>query len=258
MSSIFSSLPLWRGNHCYVTAQADFLHQHIDPAHLNVGTTCLMTCSSSLVQRLLELVPPVYDGTLWPYRTTLLRVCQTVTGKRFAVHFPSFGGPRIANSLEQLAACGIRLVSGRSSVAATACTGPVSYVGAEAVQQDIANLKAPLQGTDSADVFLTAASPGIISFFLENRYYPSHEAYVLALADAMKQEYNAISQAGLLFQVDCPDLLLRSSLVLSFPHEKPMGRIYLLWLQALIQCFIPAIEERSTTGSLLIWEFCSY
>jgi 5-methyltetrahydropteroyltriglutamate--homocysteine methyltransferase len=61
--------------------------------------------------------------------------------------------------------------TGRSS--ATACTGPVSYVGAEAVQQDIANLKAALQGTNSADVFLTAASPGIISFFLKNRYYPA-------------------------------------------------------------------------------------
>jgi uridine phosphorylase len=71
-----------------------------------------MTCSSSLFRRLLELVPPVDDGTLWPYSTTPLRVCQTVTGKRFAVHFPAFGGPRIANSLEQLAACGIRSVFG--------------------------------------------------------------------------------------------------------------------------------------------------
>jgi len=77
----------------------------------------------------------------------------------------------------------------------------------EAVQHDIANLKAALQGTDSAEVFLTAASPGVISFFLENRYYPNHEAYVLALADAMKQEYDAISQAGFLLQADCPDLV---------------------------------------------------
>jgi hypothetical protein len=87
MSSIFSNLPLWKGDHCYVTAHADFLHHQIDPAHLNVGTTCLMTCSSSLFRRLLELFPPVDDGTLWPYSTTPLRVCQTGTGKRFAVHF---------------------------------------------------------------------------------------------------------------------------------------------------------------------------
>jgi uridine phosphorylase len=112
MSSIFSGFPLWSGDRPYVTARADFLHHHVDPAHLNIGATCLMTCSSSLFWRLLELVPSVDDGTLWPYSTTPLRVCQTVTGKRFAVHFPAFGGPRIANSLEQLAACGIRSVFG--------------------------------------------------------------------------------------------------------------------------------------------------
>ena len=71
-----------------------------------------MTCSSSLFRRLLELFPPVDDGTLWPYSTTPLRVCQTITSKRFAMHFPAFGGPRIANSLEHLAACGIRSVFG--------------------------------------------------------------------------------------------------------------------------------------------------
>jgi uridine phosphorylase len=112
MSSLFSHLPLLRGDHYYVTAQADFLHHQIDPAQLHLGTTCLMTCSSSLFQRLLEIVPPGDDGDLWPYSTTPLRVCQTVTGKRFAVHFPSSEGPRMANSLEQLAACGIRSVFG--------------------------------------------------------------------------------------------------------------------------------------------------
>ena len=111
--------------------------------------------------------------------------------------------------------------TGRPSVAATACTGPVSYVGAEEVQQDIAHLKAALLNADSAEVFLTAASPGIISFFLENRHYPSHEAYVFALAEAMKQEYDAISQAGLLLQVDCPDLAAgRSGLFAHAPLEE--------------------------------------
>jgi 5-methyltetrahydropteroyltriglutamate--homocysteine methyltransferase len=124
--------------------------------------------------------------------------------------FSRVGAPRrrVWADLEEFPAYAQRLwqPTGRSSTAATACTGPVSYVGAEAVQHDIANLKAALQGANSAEVFLTAASPGIISFFLENRYYSSHEAYVLALADAMKQEYDTISQAGFLLQMDCPDL----------------------------------------------------
>ncbi len=115
---------------------------------------------------------------------------------------------RVGADLEEFPAYARRLFqpADRSVTAATACTGPVSYVGTEAAQQDIAHLKAALRGVENADVFMTAASPGIISFFLENRCYPDHEAYVFALADAMKQEYDAISQAGLLLQVDCPDL----------------------------------------------------
>jgi 5-methyltetrahydropteroyltriglutamate--homocysteine methyltransferase len=130
---------------------------------------------------------------------------------------------RVWADLEEFPAYAQRLwqPAGRSVTAAAACTGPVSYVGTEAVQQNIANLKAALLSADSADVFLTAASPGIISFFLENRYYPSHEAYVFALADAMKQEYDAIYQAGLLLQVDCPDLGAgRSTLFAHAPLEE--------------------------------------
>jgi 5-methyltetrahydropteroyltriglutamate--homocysteine methyltransferase len=115
---------------------------------------------------------------------------------------------RVWADLEEFPAYAQRLwqPTGRSVTAATACTGTVSYAGTEGVQLDITNLKLALQGVEYADAFMTAASPGIISFFLENRYYPSHEAYVFALAEAMKQEYDAIYQAGLLLQVDCPDL----------------------------------------------------
>jgi hypothetical protein len=63
-----------------MSAHADFLEPHLDPTQLNLGTTCLMTCSSSLFRRVLELVPPVDDGTLWPYSTTPLRICHTLTG----------------------------------------------------------------------------------------------------------------------------------------------------------------------------------
>ncbi len=89
-----------------------------------------------------------------------------------------------------------------------ACTGPITYKGAVALQQDIDNFKAALQGVDLQEAFLSAASPGVISVFLKNDYYPSHEAYLAALADAMKVEYNAIHQAGFLLQVDCPDLAM--------------------------------------------------
>ncbi len=96
-----------------------------------------------------------------------------------------------------------RLLAGFSEIAGPTCTGPITYRGLAAVQQDCANLKAALQGVDVTEVFITAASPGVISRFLENQYYASHEAYLYSLADAMRVEYDAIYQAGFLLQLDC-------------------------------------------------------
>jgi len=89
-----------------------------------------------------------------------------------------------------------------------ACTGPIAVSDPNAVQEDIANLKAATQGAPVADVFMSAASPGVIALFLQNRYYPNREEYLQAIATAMKQEYNAIAQAGIVLQLDCPDLAM--------------------------------------------------
>jgi 5-methyltetrahydropteroyltriglutamate--homocysteine methyltransferase len=88
------------------------------------------------------------------------------------------------------------------------CTGPITYKAPEAVVADAENLREAGDGVTDNDLFLSAASPGVISLFLENEYYPDHESYVFALAEAMKHEYNAIHAAGLLVQVDCPDLAM--------------------------------------------------
>jgi 5-methyltetrahydropteroyltriglutamate--homocysteine methyltransferase len=98
--------------------------------------------------------------------------------------------------------------SPRPSRKTPTCTGPITYKGAEAVQRDITHFRAALQGVQPEDTFLSAASPGVIAFFLPNHYYPSEEAYLYALADAMQAEYEAIHQAGFLLQVDCPDLAM--------------------------------------------------
>ncbi len=89
-----------------------------------------------------------------------------------------------------------------------ACTAPITLKDAQAVQRDIDNFKAALQGAQPHDAFMSAASPGVISAFLPNRYYPNDEAYLAALADAMKPEYEAIVNAGFALQVDCPDLAM--------------------------------------------------
>jgi 5-methyltetrahydropteroyltriglutamate--homocysteine methyltransferase len=89
-----------------------------------------------------------------------------------------------------------------------ACIGPVKYKDLEAVRTDIANLKAALDGADVEEAFMSAASPGVIAVFLQNQHYDSHEDYVSALAEAMKPEYDEIHRAGLVLQVDCPDLAM--------------------------------------------------
>jgi len=101
----------------------------------------------------------------------------------------------------------------RRVVPRPACNGPVSLRDADAVHNDIANLKAAVRDAEPADVFMSAASPGVIATFLQNTYYPTEEEYIYALADAMKPEYDAIAAAGIVLQVDCPDLALTRALV---------------------------------------------
>lgn len=89
-----------------------------------------------------------------------------------------------------------------------ACVGPVSYRDLDAVRADIANLQAAVSAAEVQDAFMTAASPGVISVFLPNQHYGSHEEYIAALADVMKEEYDEIHRAGLVLQLDCPDLAM--------------------------------------------------
>lgn len=95
-----------------------------------------------------------------------------------------------------------------TSIPQPACTGPIAWKDREALQQDITNLQAAVGTRPVAEVFMTAASPGVIATFLPNEYYPTEEAYLYALAEVMKAEYQAIVQAGLLLQIDCPDLAM--------------------------------------------------
>src|SRR5262245_18770392 len=69
-----------------------------------------------------------------------------------------------------------------------ACTGPITYKDKAALQRDLDNFKVALQGVKLEEAFLSAASPGVISLFLKNDYYPNHDAYLTALANAMKVE----------------------------------------------------------------------
>ena len=88
------------------------------------------------------------------------------------------------------------------------CVGEVKSKGQGELETDIANLKAGMAAHSATEAFMNAASPGVISLFLQNDYYPTRDAYLAALADAMKDEYRTIVDSGLMLQLDCPDLAL--------------------------------------------------
>jgi len=97
---------------------------------------------------------------------------------------------------------------GRSRRKTPACNGPIKIRDVAAVSHDVDNLKAAVAGRDPAEVFVSAASPGVVSLFFRNDYYPTEEAYLYAIADAMRSEYAALLEAGFVLQIDCPDLAM--------------------------------------------------
>jgi 5-methyltetrahydropteroyltriglutamate--homocysteine methyltransferase len=88
------------------------------------------------------------------------------------------------------------------------CKGPIAVKSTEPLEKDLGRFRRALAGAPVQEGFLTAASPGTIAMFQPNDHYPSHQAYLEALASAMREEYEAIVQAGFLLQVDCPDLAM--------------------------------------------------
>lgn len=100
-------------------------------------------------------------------------------------------------------------IMGSQEFTRASCIGEIKLVNLQPALDDIRRFKAALaaegQGTRA---FMNAASPGLITAFQVNKYYPSHEAYLEALVAAMRPEYEAILDAGLDIQFDCPDLAM--------------------------------------------------
>ena len=134
--------------------------------------------------------------------------------------FPSF--------LERLANSG-----GTPQYARPMCTGEVTSKGQGELQADIDNLKAGMAAHDATGGFMNAASPGVISLFLQNQHYATREAYLAALADAMKEEYETIVGAGLDLQLDCPDLALSRHMLFADLSDDEFVKIAAMHVEAL-------------------------
>src|SRR5438128_948788 len=119
---------------------------------------------------------------------------------------------------------------GRSRRRTPACDGPISVRDPRAAATDVENLRAPCDAAKAEHGFMSAASPGVISLFFHNDHYPSHEAYLFAIAEAMKHEYEAVAGAGFVLQVDCPDLAMGRHIQfadLSVEEFRKMARLHL-------------------------------
>lgn len=126
------------------------------------------------------------------------------------------------------------------------CTGPVTSKGQGELNKDIANLKAAMEKHGVARGFMNAASPGVISLFLQNDHYPTRDAYLAALADAMKDEYETIVASGLDLQLDCPDLALSRHMLFSDLSDEEFLKIAASHVEALNHALqnVPAEKVR--------------
>lgn len=97
---------------------------------------------------------------------------------------------------------------GRRHRKTPACNAPITVKDMTAVERDTRTLKAALARHDGRQAFMSAASPGVTALFFANDYYDSDEAYLFALAEGLRHEYEAIASAGIMLQIDCPDLAM--------------------------------------------------
>ena len=97
---------------------------------------------------------------------------------------------------------------GRSRRKTPACNAAIGVRDPEAARADVAHLKAAFGKVKGEEMFMSAASPGVVSLFFRNEHYPSEEAYIFAIAEAMRHEYETVANAGIVLQLDCPDLAM--------------------------------------------------
>jgi 5-methyltetrahydropteroyltriglutamate--homocysteine methyltransferase len=100
------------------------------------------------------------------------------------------------------------LLTGPRRFKRVSCVGPIAVRDHAGLERDLDNMRQAVAAAKPVDAFLNAASPGVVASFLPNTYYPTHEAYVEAVAGAMREEYQAIAAAGFVIQIDCPDLAM--------------------------------------------------
>ena len=133
---------------------------------------------------------------------------------------------------------------GTPTYARPMCVSAVRSKGQGELEADIANLKAAMAAHGVERGFMNAASPGVISLFLQNDFYPNREAYLAALAEAMKAEYETIVAAGLDLQLDCPDLALSRHMLFTDLSDDEFVTVANLHVEALNHALSDVPQEK--------------
>ena len=133
---------------------------------------------------------------------------------------------------------------GTPTYARPMCTDRVSSKGQIDLNKDIFNLKTAMKICNVSKGFMNAASPGVISLFLQNQFYSSREEYLAALADVMKTEYETITGSGLYLQLDCPDLALSRHMLFNDLSDDEFLKIADLHIETLNYALRDIPEEK--------------
>tara|TARA_B100000925_G_scaffold260246_3_gene216267 strand:- start:2229 stop:3365 length:1137 start_codon:yes stop_codon:yes gene_type:complete len=133
---------------------------------------------------------------------------------------------------------------GTPTYARPMCTDRVSSKGQIDLNKDIFNLKTAMKICNVSKGFMNAASPGVISLFLQNQFYSSREEYLAALADVMKTEYETITSSGLYLQLDCPDLALSRHMLFNDLSDDEFLKIAELHIETLNYALRDIPEEK--------------
>ncbi len=134
--------------------------------------------------------------------------------------FPSF--------MERLATSG-----GTPQYSRPKCVGPIEVKTMEPLHTDLVNLRVAVDQSEPVEAFMNAASPGVIALFQPNEYYPDHEAYLFALAEAMRAEYEGIVAAGFILQIDSPDIGLGRHMMFKDKADDEYEKLARLHIDAL-------------------------
>ena len=135
---------------------------------------------------------------------------------------------------------------GRSRRKTPACNAEISVRDKQAPQTDADNLNAALRDVKASGGFMSAASPGVVSLFFRNDHYKDFESYIYAIADAMRYEYETVAGAGLVLQIDCPDLAMGRHIQyadLSLPEFRKRAQLHIAALNHAV-ANIPAEQLR--------------